>query len=217
MEYELNSFAKHIPPETLSNNNDNLKMFVELLDGMLRIREDELESYMRSFYYPANTSGNLIKRYLDEWGAEYLVVENIKNLDCLYQNYQYIYYGKGTYFALKTMLKCLFKVDETTEVTISDLVLGKPIILTDDYQFLDWLPSGQDIANEVVNTGSDKVWCPTLLGGSWLPHHSTLTITVTNTQIVGYSDEFLKYIKQIIINYLPMANSDFIDITINIL
>lgn len=215
MEYELNNFTSQVPPNTLQNNN--LKMFLQVLDGMLRVREDELENYMRSFYYPATKNEATSKRYLDEWGAEYIVVDNIKNLDCLYNNYQYIYYGKGTYFALKTMLKCLFKVDDTTEVTIGDLNLGKPIILTDDFQFVDWLPSGQDIANEVVNVGINKIWCPTLLGGSWLPHHSSLTITVTNTQSVEYSSEFLKYIKQIIINYLPMANSDFLDITINTL
>ena len=207
----LGTFNSHVP-DGITADNHNLNKFLGVFDAMLKIRKDELDNYVRRFYYPAVSDIRLMRRYVDEWDAEYLETSTRLCVDCLYRNYSYIYSRKGTISGIKKLLQCLFYVDVLPVVTIDSYTTGKPLILSDDRLFVDWLPNGADIQAEVGATAGEEVWCPTLLGDTWLNSYTVIGITVT----VNYTPtkEFIKFIKSVLYLYLPMVNPDILEINI---
>ena len=137
----LGTFRSHVPEGILADNH-NLEKFLGVFEGMLKIRKDELDNYVRRFYYPAVSDIRIMRRYVDEWDAEYLETSTRLCVDCLYRNYSYIYSRKGTVSGIKKLLQCLFYVDVLPEITIDSYTTGKPLILSDDRIFVDWLPNG---------------------------------------------------------------------------
>lgn len=208
----LNSFGKHIPDEIRKNNN-NLNKLLKVLDGMLKVRKDELFNYTRNFLYPLVSDIRIMRRYVDEWRAEYTEESNRLCLDCLYRKYFDIYSRKGTEQGLIYLLTCLFWVDDEPTITIDEYVGGKPLILFDDDAPYDVLPNGQDIANEVLATAGNEVWCPTLLDDTWVHCYTSITITID----IPYTPtpEFIEFIKSVIVLYLPMVSPDFTVINLN--
>lgn len=207
----LGTFNSHVP-DGITADNHNLNKFLGVFDEMLKIRKDELDNYVRRFYYPAVSDIRLMRRYVDEWDAEYLETSTRLCVDCLYRNYSYIYSRKGTISGIKKLLQCLFYVDVLPVITIDSYTTGKPLILSDDRLFVDWLPNGADIQAEVGATAGEEVWCPTLLGDTWLNSYTVIGITVT----VNYTptEEFIKFIKSVLYLYLPMVNPDILEINI---
>ena len=212
MEYNLDNFHAQTPPDILKNNNE-VQKFLDVFNGMLEIRKESLDNYVRRFFYPVVSDIRLMRRYVDEWNAEYLETSSRLCIDCLYRNYSYIYSRKGTISGVKKLLQCLFYVDVLPIITIDEYTGGKPLILSDDYLFVDWLPEGQDIADEVNALSGQEIWCPTLLADTWLHSYTTVTITVQ----VNYtpSPQFLDFIKSVLVLYLPMVNPDILTININ--
>lgn len=214
MEGALSKFGGHIP-DSIKENNKPLEKLLGVLDGMLKLRKDELFNYTRNFLYPLVSDIRIMRRYVDEWRAEYTEESSKQCLDCLYRNYFEIYSRKGTKIGLIKLLKCLFWVDGEPEVIIESYTPGKPLILFDDDKPYDWLPSGQDIANEVLAPAGEELWSPTLLDDTWIHQQAILNITID----IGYtpSVEFLDFIKSVIVLYLPMVSRDFVIINLNII
>lgn len=204
----------HIP-DSLISENPNLQKFVEVLQGMLNIEQKEVKNYVHNFLYPLVYDIRIMRRYVDEWKAEYTEQSSRICLDCLYRNYFEIYSRKGTSIGLQKLLQCLFSVDSYPEVEIELYQMGKPLILFDDIRPYDWLPEGQDIANETEATAGNEMWCPTLLDTTWQDSMATLTINVSG---LGYTPtpEFLVFIDAVIVLYLPMISRNFINIQLNI-
>lgn len=208
---KLRRFDGHIPPNILKENH-NLNRFVEVLNGMLEIREECLDDYVRSFFFPVVSDLKIMRRYVDEWGAEYTESSTRFCIDCLYRNYHKIYSGKGTINGLKTLLGCLFYINKKPTIEVISSTSGKPLILTDENIFIDHLPSGEDLAKELNSVRGEEDWCPTLLGDSWEHHYSRLYLRVG----VNYtpSTEFLNFIVDVLYKYIPMANKDFTKVNI---
>lgn len=204
----------HIPPDIL-NNNPNLAKYAPIINGLLKLRKDEIDKYTRSFLFPLVDDIRIMRRFVDEWKAEYTEQSTRICIDCLYRNYYDIYSRKGTRIGLIKLLTCLFWQDEQPTVTVDSYVMGKPLILFDDDRAYDWLPEGQDIANETEALPGEEVWCPTLLDTTWLDCKVTIDITVT----LNYTPtpEFLEFIRGVIVLYLPMVSRDFVIINLNIL
>lgn len=209
---KLNTYHGHTPPDILKNNPD-VSSFLDVFNGMLNIRRNELDNYVRRFFYPAVSDIRLMRRYVDEWDAEYLDTSTKLCIDCLYRNYNTIYSSKGTALGIKTLLKCLFYVDEIPVVTIDEFQGGKPLILSDYFLFVDWLPEGQDIANEILPDEENKLYCPTLLDDTWLHSYTNVVITVGVNYVP--TAEFIEFIKSVLVLYLPMVNPEILNITIN--
>lgn len=212
MQYQLNSFRDHTPPDILHENQE-VKKFLDIFDGMLNTRREELDNFVRRFYYPAVSDIRLMRRFVDEWDAEYLDTSSKLCIDCLYRNYHYIYSSKGTARGIKRLLECLFYDDVRPIVTLDSFEGGKPLILSDDSIFVDHLPNGEDLADEVDADPGEELWVPTLLGGTWLHHYTKVTITVGVNYVP--TPEFLEFIKSVLTLYLPMVNPDILSITIN--
>ena len=210
MKYLIN----HIPDNILSEN-PNLQKFGGVLQGMLDIEQSEIKNYVRNFLYPLVYDIRVMRRYVDEWKAEYTEQSSRICLDCLYRNYFDIYSRKGTSIGLQNLLRCLFAVDSYPEVAIELYQMGKPLILFDDIRPYDWLPEGQDIASEIQAPVGQEVWCPTLLDTTWQDSMATLTINVTG---LGYTPtpEFLVFIDAVIVLYLPMVRRNLVNIQLNI-
>lgn len=213
MSETINTFEKHIPNSIVSNNK-NLEKLLKVLNGMLHIRKEQVFVYTRSFLYPLVSDMKIMRRYIDEWKAEYTEESSRFCIDCLYRNYFYIYSRKGTYDGLIKLLTCLMLVDEEPFVTIEGYRVGKPLILFDDNKPFDWLPEGQDLANELSAVSGEEVWCPMLLDDTWLHQYATLDITVD----INYTPtpEFMEFLRSVIVLYLPMISRNFINININI-
>jgi hypothetical protein len=154
-----------------------------------------------------------MRRYVDEWNAEYLETSSRLCIDCLYRNYHYIYSRKGTISGIKRLLKCLFYVDFEPTVEVISYHTGKPLILSDDFLFVDWLPEGQDIENEIGATAGEELWCPTLLDETWLDTYTTFEVTIGLNYVP--TEEFLAFIRAVLALYLPMVNPDILTININ--
>ena len=214
METALSKIGGHIP-DSIRNNNKNLEKLLLVLDGMMKLKKDGLFNYTRNFLYPLVSDIRIMRRYVDEWKAEYTEQSSKYCLDCLYRNYFEIYSRKGTKEGLVKLLKCLFWVDGEPDVIIEDYIPGKPLILFDDDKAYDWLPEAQDIANEILAPAGEELWCPTLLDDTWLHQKAIVNITV----IVGYtpSAEFIDFIKSVIVLYLPMVSRNFVIINLNII
>lgn len=210
----LSKFEGHIP-DSIRQDNKPLEKFLLILEGMLKLRKDEIFKYIRTFMYPLVSDMRSMRRYVDEWGAEYTENSSKECLDCLYQNYFEIYSRKGTELGLIKLLECLFWVEGNHNITINSYVRGKPLILFDEARPYDWLPSGQDIANEVLAPVGEEVWCPTLLDDTWLYQKATLDVLID----IDYTPttEYLDFIKSVILLYLPMISKDFIIINLNII
>ena len=210
MKYLIN----HIPDNILSEN-PNLQKFVGVLQGMLDIEQSEIKNYVRNFLYPLVYDIRVMRRYVDEWKAEYTEQSSRICLDCLYRNYFDIYSRKGTSIGLQNLLRCLFAVDSYPEVAIELYQMGKPLILFDDIRPYDWLPEGQDITNEIQAPVGQEVWCRTLLDTTLQDSMATLTINVTG---LGYTPtpEFLVFIDAVIVLYLPMVRRNLVNIQLNI-
>lgn len=207
---KINNFGSHIPEATLIGN-DELNRLVNIFDGMLKVEENELDTYMRTFIYPAVTDIRMMRRYVDEWSAEYTDKSTKFCIDCLYSNYYNIYSKKGTFDGLKQLLKCLCETNN--QVIIDSFKMWKPLILSDDDRVYDWLPEGQDIANEVTVPVGSEIWCPTLLDDTWDDSKEELIITID----VDYtpSIDFIRFLKELIPKYVPMVSEGFINITLN--
>lgn len=202
--------SDHIPDDILLNNKPLEKILV-VLEGLLRIEEQELEKYSRRFLYPLITDMKLRRRYVDEWRAEYLDSSNEVCLECLYINYSTIYREKGTFNGLKTLLTCLLWINVKPEITLDEYTRGKPLILFDDMRNnRDWLPEGEDLANALL--GNPVQWCPTLLDDTWEHTYATITITVT----AGYvpNADYIAFMKSVIKLYIPMLK-DLVTINLN--
>lgn len=208
----MNSFHNQVPEAILAGNKP-LEKFLGVFEGMLKIRKDELDTYVRNFYYPAVADIRIMRRYVDEWNAEYLETSSRLCIDCLYRNYHYIYSRKGTISGIKRLLKCLFYVDFIPEITVISYQTGKPLILSDDFLFVDWLPEGQDISNEIDADLGDELWCPTLLDNTWLDTYTVFTVTIGLNYVP--TAEFLDFIRAVLALYLPMVNPDILTININ--
>tara|TARA_Y100000034_G_scaffold29728_1_gene36167 strand:+ start:42709 stop:43353 length:645 start_codon:yes stop_codon:yes gene_type:complete len=213
MENVLNSFEGHIPDNILKGNN-NLDKLLKVLNGMLELRRENVDTYARRYLHPLVSDISTMRRYVDQWDAEYTENSSRPCLDCLYRNYFDIYSSKGTLAGIKKLLKCLFWVSQEPTITIDDFDMGKPLILFDDNVPNDYLPNGQDLANEVEAASGEELWVPTLLDDSWLQQQSLLNITIN----AGYAptQEFLEFIKSVIVLYLPMVSENFIIINLNI-
>jgi len=210
MKYLIN----HIPDNILLENVP-LKKFVGVLEGMLEIEQSEIKNYVRNYLYPLVYDIRVMRRYVDEWKAEYTEQSSRICLDCLYRNYFEIYSRKGTAIGLQKLLQCLFSVDAYPEVIVESYQMGKPLILFDEQRPFDWLPEGQDVASEIQATVGNEVWCPTLLDTTWQDSMALLKVDVTG---LGYTPttEFLVFINSIIVLYLPMVSRNFVNIQLNI-
>lgn len=198
---EISKFSGHIP-DAILNNNKPLEKLLMVLDGMLKIRENELFDYNRRFLYPLVSDIKLRRRYVDEWNAEYLETTSEACLECLYINYYNIYGKKGTKDGIKQLLKCLLWITVEPEITVTEFIAGKPLILSDDDRpNIDFLPNGEDIANEIL--GNPIVWCPTLLGDTWEHTYAQISITVN----AGYvpTQDYIDFLKSVIVKYIPMV------------
>lgn len=208
----MEKFEDHIPEDILLNNNP-LKKLLKVLEGMMKIREDEMVNYTRRFLYPLVTDMKLRRRYIDEWRAEYLYTSSDVCLECLYVNYATIYREKGTENSLKTLLMCLLWIGIKPEVTITEFKFGKPLILSDDFRNnRDWLPEGQDIFNELE--ANPTIWCPTLLDDTWEHTYAVITIDIS----AGYTPtaDYIDFLKSVIKLYIPMLK-DLVKINLNFL
>lgn len=211
----MNTLTNHIPDEILKENVP-LKKFLGVLEEMLKVEKSEIRNYVANYMYPLVYDIRIMRRYVDEWRAEYTEQSSRICLDCLYRNYFEIYSRKGTYIGLQKLLRCLFAVDTYPEITIEEYNMGKPLILFDDVRPYDWLPEGQDLANELNAPAGEEIWCPTLLDDTWSHTIATLTITVSG---LGYTPtaEFLQFINSVIVLYLPMVSSELVSIDLNII
>lgn len=210
----IDKFSDHIPEEVIKNN-PNLAKLLEVLEGMNQARRRQLDVYTRRFLYPLVFDIGLLRRYVDEWNAEYTSRSTNKCLDCLYRNYNAIYSAKGTEKGLIQLLKCLMWVVDEPIIEITGYIGWKPLILFDDNSAYDVLPEGQDIADERLAELGEEIWCPKLLDTTWLHQRTVITIDIT----AGYvpNEDFLIFIRSVIILYLPMANPDLTDVELNIL
>jgi len=213
MSGKLNSFLAHVP-EGIQKDNHTVLNFLEVFDGLLKIRAEELDNYTRSFYFPAVSDIRIMRRYVDEWDAEYLETSSRLCIDCLYRNYHYIYSRKGTVSGVKRLLTCLFYDTQVPVVSGISFSGGKPLILSDDTLFVDWLPEGADIQAELGAVVGSKVWCPTLLDNTWLDSYTTFSVTIALNYIP--TPKFIEFVKSVLVLYLPMVNTDILTIDINI-
>lgn len=197
----LNNFKEHVP-DTLLLDNENLDKFLDVLNGMLSVREDELEVYAKSFYYPAVTRLQTVQRYISDYAGEYPENMSIQCLDALYNSYYDIYSRKGTEAGLLILLDRLFCLADGT-TTLTSFEKGKPLILSDSARYRDFLPNGQDLANELEPTGAVS-YAPTLLGDTWSDSYNYVTIGVPN--VGSYTVDFLDFIRGVLLNYLPMVS-----------
>ena len=214
LEENLNNFSGHIP-DSIIKDNPNLIKFLKVLDGMNKTRKDEIENFTRSFMFPLVSDIRTMRRYVDGWKAEYTEQSTKICLDCLYRSFFDIYSRKGTRLGLEKLLRCLFWVTEEPVITIAEYTIGKPLILFDDDRPYDWLPEGQDIANEVLASVGEEIWCPTLLDDTWADTKTTITITVDINYVP--SATFLAFIRSVIVLYLPMVSRDFIIINLDVI
>lgn len=204
----------HIPDNTLKDNV-NVQKYLEVLQGMLEVEETEIDRYMRRYLFPLVAEIGTMRRFVDEWNAEYLATSTKYCIDCLYRNYFKIYSGKGTEQGLNQLLICLFTEIDTPTVRVTKYTQGKPLILFDDDRVYDWLPEGLDIAMEIEAQAGEEVWCPTLLDDTWEHTQSTIVISIAD---LGYtpSPSLLSFIQNVIILYLPMISKQQINIELNI-
>ena len=198
----LNNFKAHVPPAIL-DDNENLDAFLDVLNGMLKVREEELEVYAKSFYYPAVSRIQTVRRYIDEYGGEYTDAMSINCLDKLYRSYNDIYSKKGTKSGAELLLDRLFCVPDGT-TTINFFSKGKPLILFDDYRYKDQLPNGEDLAAELLAPIGEETYVRTLLDDTWA--HSTDVTEISVPNLGSYSVEFLDFIKRTLVLYLPMVS-----------
>jgi len=214
MEEAVSKLRGHIPDDIMQENI-NLDKFLKIFDGLMKVKKDNVFYYIRNFMYPLVHDIRIMRRYVDEWKAEYTEQSTRFCIDCLYRNYFEIYSRKGTKIGLKKLLTCLFWVDEEPDITIDTYVMGKPLILFDDDRAYDWLPEDTDIAGEILSPAGSEIWCPTLLDDTWDYCMATLTITID----INYTPtpEFLEFIKSVIVLYLPMISPNFIVINLNII
>jgi len=212
----LKTFSGHIPDPILEGNSELTKL-IGVLDGMLKVREEELYKYNTSYLFPLLSDINTMRRYVDRWGAEYTEQSSRLCIDCLYKKYYDIYSRKGTSQGLELLLQCLFWNNGGAEpiVGIISYIGGKPLILSDDNVIIDYLPNGEDISNEVDAVVGEEVWNPTLLGDTWLNQYDTVDLTVDIDYIP--SSEFLAFINSVIYLYLPMHNANFSTVNLTLI
>lgn len=208
----IDSFKNHIPHD-IRKENIGLDKFLGVLDGMLKVRKDELFTYTRTFLYPLVSDIRTMRRFVDEWGAEYTESSTKLCLDCLYRKYFEIYSSKGTVIGLEKLLSCLFWVDVEPTVTVTDYIMGKPLILFNDNKAYDWLPNAEDLAGELLASAGDEAYVPTLLDDTWLQQRATINIGVDINYIPSL--DFVEFIKSVVVLYLPMVSRDFLIININ--
>ena len=211
MKYLIN----HIPDAILEENKP-LQKFVAVLQGMEDIEDGEIRNYVNNFLYPLVYDIRVLRRYVDEWKAEYTEESTRICLDCLYRNYYDIYSKKGTAKALQKLLQCLFAVDVIPEVTINNYTIGKPLILSDNNKIYDFLPEGQEVANEYEALAGEEIWCPTLLDDNWDDNMATLEVTIENLNYTP-TPEFMVFINSVIVLYLPMVSKNFVNTQLNII
>jgi hypothetical protein len=204
----LNDFKTHVP-EDLLTDNPNLNAFLDVLNGMLTIRESELAVYAKSFYFPAVTRIQTVRRYIDEYGGEYTDGMSIQCLEKLYNSYNDIYSRKGTKKGVEILLDRLFCVADGT-ITVNFFEKGKPLILFDDYRYKDQLPNGEDLAGELEAAAGEETYVRTLLDDTWLHSRDSFEVTVPN--VGTYSDTFLDFVRGVLYLYLPMVNPNNIKI-----
>ena len=87
--------SQHVPPDSYSAN-ENLIKFMLIIDDMQKLRRAEIENYKRALFYPLATDIKTIRRFVDEFGADYTTDSSLLCLDCLYKNFSYIFLQKGT-------------------------------------------------------------------------------------------------------------------------
>jgi len=213
MEGALKSFRGHVP-DSIKTNNPYLDKLLSVLDGMLKVREDELFSYTRSFLHPLVSDVKIMRRYIDEWNAEYTSDSTRLCLDCLYRKYHDIYSRKGTIQGLENLLYCLILVDSANvAVSVLNYTAGKPLILFNDNKAYDWLPTDVEIAAEILAAPGEEQWCPTLLDDTWLHQKAVLTILLSLNG-GSLTAEYIEFLKSVIVLYLPMISRDFVIINI---
>lgn len=207
MSTALSKISGHIP-EQVKDRNFLVRRFAELFDAMEEYRKDQVDYYGRSFMPQLAQELKLMRWWVDNFAGEYNGNTTLEALDCFYNNFYYIYSRKGTELGLQRLIDCLVVGQPGSPVlVITGYTVGWPIILFDEWRPNDQLPSGQDIADEIAETGP---LVPTLLGFRWSDYRNEIVIEVTSgTLAIEYRD----FIAELLKRYLPAIGSYNLTIT----
>lgn len=189
MSQRLSTLTGHVPPQVLDKNY-LVRGFVSLFDAMEAERQDSFDYYRRTMLPLLANELKTMRWWVDNFAGEYTSETTLEALDCFYHNAYYIYSRKGTKLGLQRLIDCLLVGQPGTPVVeITDYVKGWPLILFDSWRPNDQLPSGQDLADEIVASPGKLV--PTLLGFRWDDYKNEIILGVTSGSLSPTYETFL--------------------------
>ena len=101
----LEKYINHIP-EALYSKNTNVVKFINIIQALQDIVDAGVFSYGRGFSPLTADTIEWVRKFVDDFGGDYLLQTQRKTLECLYLNKNYIYSRKGTKEALERILTC---------------------------------------------------------------------------------------------------------------
>jgi len=205
---ELKKISGHIPP-SIMENNPNLRSLCNVLDAVVDARNAEIENYEESYHPLTNAKIEDLRRFILEFGGDFLISTPKVSLECLYFNKYSIFSRKGTEWGLIKLLECLSQGTVTIEYNIP-----YPLI---HFFTLDGgiLPNGQNLEDELDPQSplTDPLLIPTLLDGSWEDYYSEITITIEDSQ--DTSSVFTDFVKKVVPLYSWFVDSNSSTINVN--
>lgn len=200
----LNNIERHIPDEIKSHKP--VEKMLKVLQGMVDYKQEALDEYAESFLYPMVYQIEQLRRWVDNFGGEYLESTPRPALDCLIRHSAFIFASKGTLIGLQTLLLCLVEdgICIGASVAINSFELWKPLILFDDDRPYDVLPEGVDLEGELITL--PPLYAPTLLDDTWEDTKSHLTMTINTCAELQKS--YRIFLHSILHLYVPMIARD---------
>jgi hypothetical protein len=189
---ELRLPSGHVPPNLVEPNYYTRRLLA-VLDAIATKRYEVIEHYADSFDPQLNTKIEDLRRFIDDFGGEYLLSTTKAALECLYFNKYEIFDSKGTDYGLIKLLTCL-----SGGIVTINISYPYPLI---HFFTLDGgiLPNGQDLQDELNPQTPLTVpkWIPTLLDDSWSAYYYTL-VNITIASSTDTSQVFTDFIKRIV-------------------
>lgn len=204
---ELKYFRGQVPPE-IHDFNVYARKLCAVLDGILDKRYEVIEEYKKFFDPRLVYKIEHLRRYVDDFGGEYLLNTPRAALECLYMHKYDIFSAKGTQDGFVQWLECL------TRGTVTSYTFTSALPLLHFYD-LDGgvLPNGQDLADELDGvTYTPPNYIATLLGGSWSDYYKTIDVTIDSPYVNNAA--FIAFLQTVIPLYTPAIDPE--NTTINV-
>lgn len=195
----LGKIHNHVP-QVLRESNPNVDKLLDIFQELTEFVGSEISKYSRSFDPFTADTIEWVRKFVDDFGGQYLLNTHRESLECLYKNKNYIYSKKGTEAALNRVLNCYLAPYNCSVFSI-EYTRGYPLI---HFFTLDGgiLPEGQDIADELNGVYDPPKYVPTILDNSWLTYYKSCVVEISCTQFLG--TEFIEFLKYIVYLFSPM-------------